>query len=101
MILLLLCLAMYEEERLIGIRMTLALGMMIFKKKLIKLMKLQKLQKLMKLKRQMQILSKLVLFLFLLVEKELSLPHRMEQIGRKGLLDQRVNSEQSPTVMIP
>ena len=40
-------------------------------------------------------------FLFLLVEKELSLPHRMEPNGRKGLLDQRVNSEQSPTVMIP
>jgi len=40
-------------------------------------------------------------FLFLLVEKELSLPHRMEPNGLKGLLDQRVNSEQSPTVRIP
>jgi len=41
-------------------------------------------------------------FLFVSVGgKGTILPHRMEPNGRKGLLDQRVNSEQSPTVMIP
>jgi len=94
-------LALQEEERHIGIRMTLAISMMNFQKSLMKLKRLthrsNKQQILLFLKKH----HLPVPFLFLLVEKELSLPHRMEPNGLKGLLDQRVNSEQSPTVMIP